>query len=47
MASSHFETTNALTAVARAGEILIDALFQLNAARVKLARATGSLDTLQ
>jgi outer membrane protein TolC len=46
-ASSHFELTNALTAVARARQNLIDALFQLNAARVNFARATGSLNTLQ
>jgi outer membrane protein TolC len=45
-ASSHFELTNALTAVARARENLVDALFQLNATRVNLARATGSLNTL-
>lgn len=46
-ASSHFELTNALTAVARARENQVEALFQLNAARVNLARATGSLNTLQ
>ena len=46
-ASSHFEVTNALTAVARARENLVEALFQLNAARVNLARATGSLNQLQ
>jgi outer membrane protein TolC len=45
-ASSHFELTNALTAVARARENLVEALFQLNAARVNFARATGSLNTL-
>jgi outer membrane protein TolC len=45
-ASSHFEVTNALTAVARGRENLVEALFQLNAARVNLARATGSLNTL-
>jgi outer membrane protein TolC len=45
--SSHFELTNGLTAVARARENLVEALFQLNAARVNLARATGSLNTLQ
>jgi outer membrane protein TolC len=45
-ASSHFEVTNALTAVARARENLVEALFQLNASRVNLARATGSLNTL-
>jgi outer membrane protein len=46
-ASSHFELTNGLTAVARARENLVEALFQLNAARVNLARATGSLNTLE
>jgi outer membrane protein TolC len=46
-ASSHFELTNALTAVARARENLVEALFQLNAARVNFARATGSLNALQ
>ena len=46
-ASSHFEVTNALTAVARARENQVEALFQLNAARVNLARATGSLNQLQ
>jgi len=46
-ASSHFEVTNALTAVARARENLVEALFQLNATRVNLARATGSLNQLQ
>ena len=45
-ASSHFELTNGLTAVARARENSVEALFQLNAARVNLARATGSLNTL-
>jgi outer membrane protein TolC len=44
--ASHFELTNALTAVARARENLVNALFQLNAARVNLARSTGSLKTL-
>ena len=45
-ASSHFELTNGLTAVAHARENLVEALFQLNAARVNLARATGSLNSL-
>jgi outer membrane protein TolC len=45
-AASHFELTNALTAVARAKANLVNALFQLNAARVDLARSTGSLNTL-
>ncbi|MEO8341442.1 MAG: hypothetical protein ABI604_17350, partial [Nitrospirota bacterium] len=46
-ASSHFELTNGLTAVARARENLVEALFQLNVARVNVARATGSLSSLQ
>ncbi|MBM4127313.1 MAG: TolC family protein [Nitrospira sp.] len=41
--TSHFELTNALTAVARARENLVQALFELNAARVNMARATGTL----
>jgi outer membrane protein len=45
-AASHFELTNALTAVARARENLVNALFQLNTSRVNLARATGSLNSL-
>jgi outer membrane protein TolC len=44
--ASHFELTNGLSAVARARENLVNALFQLNAARVHLARSTGSLQTL-
>jgi outer membrane protein len=44
--TSHFELTNGLSSVARARENLVAALFQLNAARVNLARATGSLHTL-
>ena len=44
--TSHFELTNKLSSVARARENLVTALFQLNAARVNLARATGSLHTL-
>jgi hypothetical protein len=46
-ASSHFEVTNALTAVTRARENLVEGLVQLNAARVNLASATGSLNQLQ
>ena len=46
-ASSHFELTNGLTAVARARENLVEALFQVNAARVNLARATGNLNSLE
>ncbi|MEK6784356.1 MAG: TolC family protein [Nitrospirota bacterium] len=45
-ATSHFELTNGLSSVARARENLVNALFQLNAARVSFARATGSLHTL-
>ena len=44
--ASHFELTNGLSAVARARENLVNAVFQLNAARVNLARSTGSLQTL-
>ncbi|BCA56521.1 putative Outer membrane efflux protein [Nitrospira sp. KM1] len=46
-AASPFEVTNALNAVARAKENHVNALFQLNAARVNLARATGALQTLK
>jgi outer membrane protein TolC len=45
-AASYFELTNGLTSVARGRENLVNALFQLNAARVNLARSTGSLSTL-
>ncbi len=45
-AASYFEVTNGLNAVARARENLVNALFQLNASRVNLARSTGSLNTL-
>jgi hypothetical protein len=45
-ATSHFELTNGLSSVARARENLVTALFQLNAARVNFARATGGLHTL-
>lgn len=44
--TSHFELTNGLSSVARARENLVTALFQLNAARVNLARATGNLHAL-
>lgn len=44
--ASHFELTNGLSAVARARENLVSALFQLNAARINLARSTGSLHAL-
>ncbi|NOS76646.1 MAG: TolC family protein [Nitrospira sp.] len=46
-AASYFELTNGLTSVARGRENLVNALFQLNAARVNLARSTGSLNSLQ
>jgi outer membrane protein TolC len=46
-AASYFELTNGLASVARGRENLVNALFQLNAARVNLARSTGSLNTLQ
>ncbi len=45
-AASYFELTNGLTSVARGRENLVNALFQLNAARVNLARSIGSLSTL-
>lgn len=45
--ASHFELTNGLSAVARARENLVNALFQLNAARINLARSTGSMQTLK
>lgn len=45
-AASYFELTNGLTSVARGRENLVNALFQLNAARINLARATGALNTL-
>jgi outer membrane protein TolC len=43
--ASHFELTNGLSAVTRARENLVNALFQLNAARINLARATAGLHT--
>lgn len=44
--ANQFEVTNALVDVARARENVVTALYQLNAARVNLARATGNLNTL-
>jgi outer membrane protein TolC len=44
--ASQFELTNGLYSLARARENLVNALFQVNAARVNLARSTGSLSTL-
>ena len=46
-AASYSELTNGLTSAARGRENLVNALFRLNAARVNLARATGSLNTLK
>ncbi len=45
-ASNYFELTNGISSVARARENLVNALFQLNSARVHYARSTGSLKTL-
>ncbi len=45
-AASYFELTNGLNAVAKARENQVNALFQLNAAQVNLARSTGGLNTL-
>ena len=45
--SSYLEMTNGLPSVVRARENLVEALFQLNAARVNFARATGSLKALE
>jgi len=44
--TSHFELTNGLSSVARARENLVTALFQLNAARINLARSMGNLHAL-
>ena len=45
-AASYFELTNGLNSVSRARENLVNALFQLNASRVNLARARGTLQSL-
>ena len=45
-AASYFELTNGLYSVSRARENLVNALFQLNASRVNLARSTGTLQSL-
>jgi outer membrane protein TolC len=45
-AASYFELTNGLYSVSRARENLVNALFQLNACRVNLARSTGTLHAL-
>lgn len=45
-AASQFDVTNAINSMARARENLVSALYELNAAHVNFARATGSLNTL-
>ncbi len=45
--ASYFELTNGLTSVARARENVVEALFQAYAARIHLARSTGTLSGLQ
>ena len=45
--TNQFEITNALNNVSRARENHVTALYQLNAARVNLARATGTLPSLR
>jgi len=45
-AAGYFELTNGLNSVAKARENLVNALFQLNAARVNFARSIGSLSAL-
>jgi len=45
-AASQFDVITAITSMARARENLLAALFELNAARVNYARATGTLDSL-
>ena len=45
-AASNFELTSALYSVSRAKENLINALFELNASRVNVARSTGRLESL-
>ena len=45
-AASNFELTSALYSVSRAKENLINALFELNASRVNVARSTGRLECL-
>ncbi len=44
--ASQFDVITAITSMARARENLVAALFELNAARVNYARATGTLDSL-
>ncbi len=45
-AASQFDVITAITSMARARENLVGALFELNAARVNYARATGALESL-
>jgi len=45
-AASQFDVITAITSMARARENLVGALFELNAARVNYARATGTLESL-
>jgi outer membrane protein TolC len=45
--TSNLEVTNAIFALARARDNIVDATFRLNAARVNLARALGRLDDLR
>ncbi len=44
--ASQFDVISAITAIGRARDNLVSALFELNAARVNYARATGMLDRL-
>ena len=44
--ANQFDVITAITSMARARENLVAALFELNAARVNYARATGTLDSL-
>ena len=46
-AASQFDVITAITSMARARENLVGALFELNAARVNYARATGTLESLR
>jgi outer membrane protein TolC len=45
-AAGQFDVITAITSMARARENLVGALFELNAARVSYARATGTLESL-
>ena len=44
--ASQFDVISAITAIGRARDNLVSALFELNVARVNYARATGMLDRL-